>query len=141
MVGGFAKRIAVALLMLLLAIPEANLAVAQESSGDRGGTPQAQDGEQGQASTQRGEVKRWSVAVAAFLTDFETRARWDDAWIVEVGQPWRNERAGLTEALLRPGRTMTVHGHRSANTGERLVKAERIVIEGRDYNLYPDRAS
>ena len=65
----------------------------------------------------------------------------DDAWIVEVGQPWRNERAGLTEALLRPGRTMTVHGHRSANTGERLVKAERIVIEGRDYNLYPDRAS
>ena len=65
----------------------------------------------------------------------------NDHWIVEVGQPWRNERAGLTEELLRPGQTMTVHGHRSANLKELLIKAERIVIDGRDYNLYPDRAS
>jgi hypothetical protein len=64
-----------------------------------------------------------------------------EAWTVEVGQPWRNERAGLTDDLLRIGRTMTVHGHRSANQAERLVKAERVVIDGRDYDLYPDRAS
>ena len=62
-------------------------------------------------------------------------------WVVEVGQPWRNERAGLTEQLLREGRIITVHGHRSAKPGERLVKAERVVIDGRDYNLYPDRQS
>lgn len=64
-----------------------------------------------------------------------------ETWVVEVGQPWRNERAGLTEELLRNGRTMTVHGHRSANRSERLVKAERVVLDGRDYVLYPDRAS
>lgn len=62
-------------------------------------------------------------------------------WVVEVGQPWRNERAGLTDELLRKGRTITVHGHRSAKEGERLVKAERVVIDGRDYDLYPDRQS
>lgn len=62
-------------------------------------------------------------------------------WLVEVGQPWRNERAGLTAGLLKPGRTITVHGHRSAKPGERLVKAERLVVEGKDYNLYPDRKS
>lgn len=64
-----------------------------------------------------------------------------DDWVVEVGQPWRNERAGLTEEVLRPGTVMTVHGHRSARDGERLVKAERIVIGGKDYVLYPNRKS
>lgn len=62
-------------------------------------------------------------------------------WIVEIGQPWRNERAGLTESLLAAGTTVTAHGHRSAEMSERLMKAERIVIAGKDYQLYPDRAS
>jgi hypothetical protein len=62
-------------------------------------------------------------------------------WVVEVGQPWRNERAGLTPALLSVGRLITVHGHRSAKESERLVKAERVVIDGKSYNLYPDRES
>lgn len=64
-----------------------------------------------------------------------------EQWVIEVGQPWRNQRAGLTEALLSEGRELTVHGHRSAREGERLVKAERIVIEGKEFNLYPDRPS
>lgn len=62
-------------------------------------------------------------------------------WVVEVGQPWRNDRAGLSAKTLSIGRTITVHGHRSAKQGERLVKAERIVIDGKSYNLYPDRKS
>nr|WP_314442215.1 DUF6152 family protein [uncultured Sphingomonas sp.] len=62
-------------------------------------------------------------------------------WTVEIGQPWRMERAGLTGAILKPGTRLTVHGHRSAKAGERLVKAERLVIGGKSYNLYPDRPS
>lgn len=62
-------------------------------------------------------------------------------WTVEIGQPWRNEQAGLTPQLLRPGTGILVHGHRSARKGERLMKAERIVIAGKSYNLYPDRPS
>jgi hypothetical protein len=64
-----------------------------------------------------------------------------ETWVVEVGQPWRNARAGLREDLLRVGRVITAHGHRSAREGERVMKAERVVIEGQPYNLYPDRAS
>jgi hypothetical protein len=64
-----------------------------------------------------------------------------EEWVVEVGQPWRNERAGLTEELLATGTEMTAHGHRSANPNERLMKAERVVIAGKEYNLYPDRES
>ena len=64
-----------------------------------------------------------------------------EQWLVEVGQPWRNQRAGLTRDLLSVGRLITVHGHRSAKENERLVKAERIAIDGKSYNLYPDRMS
>ena len=62
-------------------------------------------------------------------------------WTVEIGQPWRNARAGLSRDLLKPGRKLLVHGHRSANARLRLMKAERIVIAGKSYNLYPDRPS
>ena len=64
-----------------------------------------------------------------------------EKWLIEVGQPWRNEQAGLTASLLNPGRMVTVHGHRSAKASEKLVKAERVIIEGKSYNLYPDRQS
>lgn len=64
----------------------------------------------------------------------------DVVWVVEVGQPWRNSRAGLA-GKLEKGITITVHGHRSADAEQRLVKAERVVIDGKDYNLYPDRES
>jgi hypothetical protein len=64
-----------------------------------------------------------------------------ERWVIEVGQPWRNERAGLTAELLSMGQVITVHGHRSAKEGERLMKAERVVINGENYNLYPGRAS
>ena len=64
-----------------------------------------------------------------------------ERWVVEVGQPWRNERAGLTAELLSMGQVITVHGHRSAKKGQPLMKAERVVINGENYNLYPGRAS
>lgn len=62
-------------------------------------------------------------------------------WVVEVGQPWRNEEAGLSSDQLSVGRVMTAHGHRSSKASERLMKAERVVIDGKSYNLYPDRPS
>ena len=63
-----------------------------------------------------------------------------ETWIAEIGQPWRNERAGLTEALLAPGTEVTVEGHRSLNPEERLMKAERVIIAGKTYDLYPERS-
>lgn len=62
-------------------------------------------------------------------------------WTVEIGQPWRMRDAGLSDAILKPGTRLTVHGHRSARPNQRLMKAERLVIGGKSYNLYPDRPS
>lgn len=63
----------------------------------------------------------------------------DGAWIAEIGQPWRNERAGLTEEMLAPGTLVTLEGHRSRDPDERVMKAERLVIAGKTHDLYPDR--
>ena len=62
-----------------------------------------------------------------------------EEWIVEVGQPWRNERAGLADDMLVPGVEITASGHRSADQAEKRMKAERVTIDGQLYELYPDR--
>lgn len=64
-----------------------------------------------------------------------------EQWVIEVGQPWRNEQAGLKPGSFAIGKQITVHGHRSAKASERLVKAERLIIDGVNHNLYPDRES
>mgnify|MGYP003650575227 FL=1 len=60
-------------------------------------------------------------------------------WTVEVGQPWRNERAGLTDKMLAPGAELTILGKRSADAAEQRMKAERVVIDGTNHDLYPER--
>jgi len=60
-------------------------------------------------------------------------------WIVEVGQPWRNERAGLKDEMLVKGAKLTAVGHRHADPKKRVFKAERVFIDGKKFDLYPDR--
>ncbi len=62
-----------------------------------------------------------------------------EKWIVEVGQPWRNERVGLTDAMLAPGAELTLVGKRSVDPKEKKMKVERVIIKGRPFDLYPDR--
>ena len=63
----------------------------------------------------------------------------DGLWTAEIGQPYRNEQAGLTEAILALGTEVTLEGHRSRDPDEKLMKAERVIIAGKRYDLYPDR--
>ena len=60
-------------------------------------------------------------------------------WLVEVGQPWRNEQAGLTDSMMAKGATLIIVGKRSADAKERRMKAERIVIGSKNFDLYPER--
>lgn len=62
-----------------------------------------------------------------------------EVWTVEVGQPWRNERAGLKPGDLAKGVELRAIGQPSADVNEKRMKAERLFIGGRKYDLYPDR--
>ena len=63
----------------------------------------------------------------------------DETWTVEVGQPWRNERAGIKDGDLAVGVEIRVIGEPAAKPSERRVKAERLYIGGREHVLYPER--
>lgn len=48
----------------------------------------------------------------------------DELWTVEVGQPYRNERAGLKTGDLAVNVEVKIEGEPSANLDEKLMKAE-----------------
>lgn len=62
-----------------------------------------------------------------------------ETWTVEVGQPWRNERAGLKDGDLAPGVEIRAIGEPSADPADRRLKAERLFLGEREYILYPER--
>ncbi|MEO1018012.1 MAG: DUF6152 family protein [Pseudomonadota bacterium] len=62
-----------------------------------------------------------------------------EVWTVEVGQPYRNERAGLKEGDLTEGVEIRAIGEPSANIEDRLMKVERLYLGDQEYELYPSR--
>lgn len=62
-----------------------------------------------------------------------------ETWTVEVGQPWRNERAGLKDGDLAQGVEVRVIGEPSADATEKRLKVERLFLGERKFVLYPER--
>jgi hypothetical protein len=62
-----------------------------------------------------------------------------ELWTVEVGQPWRNQQAGLKDGDLAEGVEIRLIGEPSADAAEKRLKVEKLFIGDREYVLYPDR--
>lgn len=62
-----------------------------------------------------------------------------EIWTLEVGQPWRNERAGVKDGDLAPGVEIRAIGEPAADRSERLMKVERFWLGDMEYVLYPGR--
>lgn len=62
-----------------------------------------------------------------------------ERWTVEVGQPWRNRRAGLEDGDLAPGTEITLEGEPDADPETRVLKVERLWLDGSKHELYPER--
>lgn len=62
-----------------------------------------------------------------------------EIWTVEVGQPWRNERAGVQDGDLAEGVEIRIIGEPAADPSQKLLKAETFYIGDREYVLYPER--
>nr|WP_202314626.1 MULTISPECIES: DUF6152 family protein [unclassified Mesorhizobium] len=63
-----------------------------------------------------------------------------EIWKVELAPPRATERAGFTEASAKPGDEVTAIGNRSLDKAERRMKAVRIIVGGKTYDVYPNRA-
>ena len=60
-------------------------------------------------------------------------------WDVVLAPGGRTERAGLREGIIPLGAKVTASGHRHRDQNKLEIKTERLMYNGKTYNVYPDR--
>jgi hypothetical protein len=60
-------------------------------------------------------------------------------WQVDLGNPNQTERSGFTGDTAKPGDSITVLGNRNRDRARNHMKAVRITIAGKNFDLYPER--
>ncbi len=60
-------------------------------------------------------------------------------WDLTLAPPARTEQAGLKEGIIPVGATVTIHGHRNRDPKKFEVKTERVMWNGKTFDVYPDR--
>lgn len=62
-----------------------------------------------------------------------------ETWRVELATPAATQRAGFMEDTAKVGDQIVVIGHRSRDEAEKRMKAVRITVNGKTYDVYPNR--
>ena len=78
------------------------------------------------------------VSLAGPHATMKIRADGQD-WDLTLAPPAGTQRAGLKEGIIPVGATVTIHGHRNRDAKRFEVKTERVIWNGRTFNVYPDR--
>jgi hypothetical protein len=63
----------------------------------------------------------------------------DGVWDVDLAPLSRTLNAGFDESAAKIGDTVTCIGFRASDHMQRHMKAARVVVNGRTYDVYPDR--
>lgn len=60
-------------------------------------------------------------------------------WHIELGNPRQTERSGFNAKSTKPGDTIIVLGNRSLDPEEKRLKAVKVTVGEKVYEIYPDR--
>ncbi len=60
-------------------------------------------------------------------------------WQVDLGNPNQTARSGFTGDTAKPGDAVTAIGNRHLDKSKAHMKAVRIVLSGKNYDMYPER--
>jgi Family of unknown function (DUF6152) len=60
-------------------------------------------------------------------------------WDITLAPGARVERSGLKEGVIPVGAQVTIQGHRNRDANRFEVKTERVIYNGKTFNVYPDR--
>ncbi|WP_424140299.1 DUF6152 family protein [Roseomonas chloroacetimidivorans] len=63
----------------------------------------------------------------------------DGLWLVELGNPSQTARAGFDANSAKAGDMVLAIGNRARERGERRMKAVRLQVRERTYDIYPER--
>lgn len=84
-----------------------------------------------------GTIRKVVIAPPHPSLDVETAS--DGMWKVELGNPRNTARSGFVEGSAKPGDEIVVLGNRSLDKNEKRMKAVRITVEGKVFDIYPER--
>lgn len=90
-----------------------------------------------QQSELSGTVK--SVSMAPPHPSLQVTAGDGKQWLIDLANPNQTERSGFTAASAKPGDSIVVLGNRSKDKSQLWMKAVRITVAGKTYDLYPER--
>src|SRR5215472_11213567 len=80
-----------------------------------------------------------SVSMAPPHPQLNVKAADGVAWLIDLGNPNQTERSGFTAASAKPGDAVVVLGNRDKDKSKMHMKAVRITVAGKQYDMYPER--
>lgn len=84
-----------------------------------------------------GTIREISMAPPHPTLQVETEM--DGLWRVELGNPRQTERSGFVEGVAKVGDQIVVVGNRSLDPSEKRLKAVRVSVSGKTFDIYPER--
>ncbi|MCF6369921.1 DUF6152 family protein [Rhizobium halophilum] len=63
----------------------------------------------------------------------------DGVWTVELSNPGKTQRSGFVEGVANVGDAVTLIGNRSKDPEELRMKAVRVTVGNKTYDIYPER--
>jgi len=85
----------------------------------------------------KGVIRQLYIGPPHPTLDVETAN--DGLWRVELGNPRQTERSGFVQGSAKIGDEIVALGNRSSDPGEKRMKAVRIAVGGKTFDIYPDR--
>jgi len=88
-------------------------------------------------STLKGTVQ--TISMAPPHPSLQVKAADGVVWLVDLGNPSQTERSGFTATSAKTGDAIVVLGNRHKDKTRMHMKAVRITIAGKNYDMYPER--
>ena len=91
---------------------------------------------EGEQTTLQGTIQ--SISFAPPHPSLEVDAD-GTVWQIDLGNPRQTERSGFREGSAKVGDAITVLGNRSKDQTETRMKAVRITVGAKNFDMYPER--
>ena len=91
---------------------------------------------EGEQTTLQGTIQ--SISFAPPHPSLEVDAD-GTVWQIDLGNPRQTERSGFREGSAKVGDAITVLGNKSKDETEKRMKAVRITVAGKNFDMYPER--
>jgi uncharacterized protein DUF6152 len=95
------------------------------------------DWAQAEQTEMKGTVEK--VSMAPPHPSMEIKAADGTVWQVDLANPNQTQRSGFTAKSAKAGDPIVILGNRHKDQSKRVIKAVRISVGGKTYDLYPER--